>query len=161
MSRVVSLKAAMEGRVLRLGLAIDEFLADGDFMASTVEVYERTLEALREDLGADVDTLSITRTELERHLRTRYGARAAATYNRNLATVGSSFAWLIDRGMLPVSPAARIKRRKERVSRTQERQAQLAAGGLHSALSPARRHGGRHARRAPQRRSPPLLGPLP
>jgi len=55
MRRVVSLKAAMEGRVLRLGLAIDEFLADGDFMASTVEVYERTLEALREDLGADVN----------------------------------------------------------------------------------------------------------
>jgi hypothetical protein len=50
MSRVVSLRAAMEGRVLPLGPAIDEFLADGDFMASTVEVYERTLEALREDL---------------------------------------------------------------------------------------------------------------
>jgi integrase len=34
------------------------------------------------------------------------------------------FSWLVDRHDLPVSTASRIKRRKERVTRTQERQAQ-------------------------------------
>ncbi|HEY3139910.1 MAG TPA: tyrosine-type recombinase/integrase [Acidimicrobiales bacterium] len=126
MSQVISLKAASGDRVLALGAAIDEFLADGDFMASTVVVYERTLEALREDLGADIDAFTVTRTQLEAHLRARYGDLAPATYNRNLATIGSFFSWVVDRDDLPVSPAAKIKRRKERVTRIQERQDQAA-----------------------------------
>lgn len=124
MSQVIHLQAGTRDRVLALGTAIDEFLADGDFLDSTIEVYERTLEALREDLGADVDVRDITRVQLEGHLRARYWALAPATYNRNLATIGSLFSWLVDRHDLPVSPAAKIKRRKERVTRSQELQAQ-------------------------------------
>jgi integrase len=139
MSRVVSPRAS-EGRVLPLGAAIGEFLASGDFMDSTVEVYGRTLEALLEDLGADVDVASVTRTELDRFLRARYGATAPATYNRNLAAVGSLFSWLVDHEHIGISPAARLRLRKERVTRTQERQAQVVGFAELRALWSDARH---------------------
>jgi integrase/recombinase XerC/integrase/recombinase XerD len=106
-----------------LGAAIAEFLAAGDFQTSTVEVYERSLEGLLEDLGADVALGRIGRARLEAHLRARYGTAAPATYNRNLATIGSLFTWAVEADHLTVSPAARLRRRKERRSRTQELQA--------------------------------------
>jgi len=53
--------------------------------------YERTLEGLLEDLGADVALERISRARLETHLRDRYGTAAPTTYNRNLATIGSLF----------------------------------------------------------------------
>ena len=55
-------------------------------------MYERTLEALLEDLGADVPLERIRRARLEAHLRGRYGHCAPATFNRHLATIGSLFA---------------------------------------------------------------------
>jgi integrase len=127
MSRVVSLQAARDGRQLPLGTAIDRFLGSGGFLATTTAVYERTLEALIEDLGADVDVTSVTRAELERFLKARWNSAAAATYNRHLATVGSLFAWLVDHELLVASPADRLRSRKARVSPAQERQAHAIA----------------------------------
>jgi hypothetical protein len=53
MSQVVTLPSATGEPAIELGAAIREFLETGDFQASTRAVYERTLEALLEDLGAD------------------------------------------------------------------------------------------------------------
>ena len=53
MSQVVTLPSATGQHPIDLGAAIREFLASGDFQASTRAVYGRTLEALLEDLGAD------------------------------------------------------------------------------------------------------------
>jgi integrase len=121
-SQVIPLQSGSANRSIGLGAAIREFLASGDFQPSTVEVYERTLEALLEDLGADVSLVEITRQRLETHLRDRYGHCAPATYNRHLATIGSLFAWAVDHERLHISPAARMSRRRERLSRLQELQ---------------------------------------
>jgi integrase len=125
MSQVVALQSTTGHHPLVLGAAIAECLASGDLQASTVEKYDRTLEALLEDLGADVVLARIGRARLEAHLRDRYGHCAPATYNRNLATIGSLFAWAVDHDHFAVSPAAKIRRRKERRSRTQELQANV------------------------------------
>jgi integrase/recombinase XerC/integrase/recombinase XerD len=122
-SQVVPLPGATSVRSIAIGQAIAEFLAAGDFAGSTLEVYERTLEGLLDDLGADVGLERVSRTRLESHLRARYGATAPATYNRNLATVGSLFTWAVETGHLAASPAAGLRRRKERRSRPQELQA--------------------------------------
>jgi hypothetical protein len=53
----------------------------------------------------------------------RYGSSAPATFNRNLATIGSLFAWAVQSGHLATSPASGPRRREERRSRTQELQA--------------------------------------
>ena len=123
MSQVVTLPSATGEHPIGLGAAIREFLATGDFQVSTRVVYERTLEALLEDLGADVALERISRNRLEDHLRDRYGHCAPATVNRHLATIGSLFAWAVDHDHLAVSLAAKIARRKERRSRLQELQA--------------------------------------
>jgi hypothetical protein len=91
MSQVVALRGASPHRSIVLGDAIAEFLSAGDFQPSTVEVYERTLEGLLEDLGADVALERISRARLETHLRDRNGTAAPTTCNRNLATIGSLF----------------------------------------------------------------------
>ena len=126
MSQVVPLHARAEGQI-ELGAAIAAFLADSDLAESTATVYERTLEALLDDLGADVALERISRARLEAHLRDRYGDTAPATYNRNLATIGSLFAWAVDVDHLAVSPAAKLRRRKPRRSRAQELQANAIA----------------------------------
>lgn len=115
MSRVVTLPSD-------LGAAIREFLATGDFQASTRVVYERTLEAFLEDLGA-VALERISWNRLEDHLRDHHGHCAPATVNRHLAAIGSLFAWAVDHDHLAVPPAAKIGRRKERRSRLPEHQA--------------------------------------
>lgn len=122
MSQVLALQSVSEHRSIPLGDAIDEFLKTGDFRPATEAAYGRTLEALRGDLGADVALARIGRTRLESHLRDRYGDRAAATFNRHLAGIRSLFAWAIDHDYLTVSPAARLRSRKQRRTRLQERQ---------------------------------------
>ena len=140
MSQVVALPSATSPRSVPLGAAIAEFLAAGDFRPSTVAVYERTLEGLLDDLGADVALERISRSRLDAHLRDRYGHCAPATYNRHLATIGSMFTWAVDAGHLMVSPAAKLRRRKERRSRAQELQANAIAFGELQALWRDTRH---------------------
>ncbi len=110
------------GRGAELLPAIETFLVDADLAASTVVVYERTLEGLVEDLGADAELSAITRAQVERFLKRRYGHVQATTFNRNLATIGSFFAWCEDQELVVISPARKIKRRKVRLSIETERQ---------------------------------------
>jgi integrase len=69
----------------------------------------------------------VSPARLEAHLRTRYGTTAPTTYNRNLATIGSLFAWVVEAGALAASPAAGLRRRKQCRSRPQELQANAIA----------------------------------
>lgn len=102
--------------------AAEAFLADADLADSTIEVYERTLEALVDKLGGDTDISSISRAQLDRHLKARYGGTAASTFNRNLATLGSFFAWCEDTDLITISPARKLRRRKPRRTKEAERQ---------------------------------------
>ena len=95
--------------------AVNDYFADGDLAATTIRVYERTLEALVEDFGGDAVIAEITRAD-DRFLKGRYGQLAAATFNRNRATIGSFFGWCEEVAVIVRSPARRLKRRKERVS---------------------------------------------
>jgi integrase len=126
-SQVVPLPGVTPSRSIELGRAIGEFLAAGDFAGSTLDVYERTLKGLLDDLGADVGLERVNPSRLEAHLQARYGATAPATYNRNLATISSLFGWAVETGHLTGSPAAGLRRRKERRSRPQELQANAIA----------------------------------
>ncbi|MGH9003609.1 MAG: tyrosine-type recombinase/integrase [Acidimicrobiia bacterium] len=127
MTHVVPFPGATHDHPLSLGGAIGRFLASGDFAASTIDSYELTLEGLLDDVGADFPLDRVSRSRLEAHLRARYGQAAPATYNRNLATIGSLFTWAVAAGALAVSPAAGLRRRKQRRSRNQELQANAIA----------------------------------
>ncbi|MCP4968388.1 MAG: tyrosine-type recombinase/integrase [bacterium] len=120
-SNVVRLPGPSDGSELLE--AVGSFLVDADLAASTVEVYERTLEALIADIGGDVDVASITRAQIDRHLKARYADTAATTFNRNLATIGSFFTWCEDTDLITISPSRKLRRRKVRVSIEAERQA--------------------------------------
>ncbi len=105
----------------QLGAAAAEFVATSDFAATTRRVYRRTLDALVTDLEAGSDVDQVTRAQLERHLRHRYGHTAPATFTRHLATLKSFFAWCHHQDLLDGSPAAKLRRRRPRKSRAAER----------------------------------------
>ena len=92
--------------------AVSDYFADGDLASSTVRVYERTLEALVEDLGGDAPIAGISRADLDRFLKGRYGELKPTTFNRNRATIGSFFAWCEDVEMIVRNPARKLTRRK-------------------------------------------------
>lgn len=102
-----------------LAAAAARFLACTDLMPSTLAVYTATLDRLLADLGAEVPVAAVSRAQLEAHLDSCYPNVGPATWNRQLITFGSFFTWCVDRDLIAVSPAARIRR-----SRTAERQAQ-------------------------------------
>lgn len=102
--------------------SIESYLADADLAASSVKVYERTLEALVDQLGSDASLDSVSRAILAKFLNNRYGHTQPTTFNRNLATIGSFFTWCEDHELVPVSPARKLKPRKVRISRETERQ---------------------------------------
>ena len=107
--------------------AIGAFVGLSQFRASTRRVYQRTLEGLVDEFGGDADVAQITRAQLETHLRGRYGHTSPATYNRHLATISSLLSWCEDQELIVRSPAARIRRRKPRKTRTAERQSRAIA----------------------------------
>lgn len=117
--RALPLPAADE---LGLTDAIDAFLAAVDLAASTVVVYDVTLERLLDDLG-DRPLETITKASIRRHLTEQYGETAPATFNRNLATLSSLFAWCVENELLVSSPTAGIRRRTPKRTMEAERQA--------------------------------------
>lgn len=108
----VTLEAAMHG-----------FLASVDLAESTIAVYRATLWALVDDLEGDIPLAKVGKATIERHLRERYAGAAPATFNRNLATIASLFAWCEENELVVRSPARAIRRRKNKISIEAERQA--------------------------------------
>lgn len=123
---------SMTARVLRLQAdtgagdelleTIESFFVDSDLAASTVKVYERTLEAMVEHFGSEAHVQDIDRAELSRFLKGRWDKTQATTYNRNLATIGSFFTWCEEHDLVVVSPARKLRRKKVKVTRESERQ---------------------------------------
>lgn len=122
MAAVVPLRAhATDGPTL--SSAIEGFFAGVDLGDETRVVYQSTLTNLEQDLPAEVALADVDRQTLLEHLQTRYGERAPATYNRNLATISSLFTWCVENDLLVVSPTKGLRRRKQRRTVEAERQA--------------------------------------
>ncbi|MEZ5378236.1 MAG: tyrosine-type recombinase/integrase [Acidimicrobiales bacterium] len=121
MTNVRALPAAASAEV---GLvdAIVGFLAAVDLAASTVAVYEVTLERFLDDLG-NLPLAAITKAAVRRHLTDAYGGTAPATFNRNLATLSSLFAWCVENELVHSSPTRGIRRRTPKKTVEAERRA--------------------------------------
>ena len=105
-----------------LSAAIEGFFASVDLADTTRQVYQTTLENLEQDLPADVALADISRETLSVHLRNRYGKTKAATFNRNLATISSLFAWCEENDLIIKSPVKGIRRRKLKTTVEAEKQ---------------------------------------
>jgi len=103
-------------------------------------VYLATLTRLEQDLPAEVALVDVDRQAVMKHLRSRYGDRAPATYNRNLATISSLFTWCVENDLLVVSPTTGIRRRKPRRTVEAERQARPIEVSELTGLWSDRRH---------------------
>ncbi len=86
------------------------------------------------------DLVAIDRATLADHLRTRYGDLAPATYNRNLATISSLFAWCVENDLIIQTPAKGIRRRKQRRTVEAERQSRPIDVDELTAIWSDRRH---------------------
>ena len=120
MSNVIPIRESDDQALTRAAIA---FVATGDFTESTRAKYTGTLDKLIDDTDGDLPVSKLTFTGLEKHLRSRYGHAAPATYNRHLATIGSFLSWCVDHELAATNPAERIKRRKPRTTTEAEKQA--------------------------------------
>lgn len=91
-----------------------QFLSERDLASSTRRVYRITLGALAAELGADTPLGDVTTDDLQRHLVDRYTTTTPSTFNRQVATLGSFFAWAVRRRLLAADPTEGLERRKER-----------------------------------------------
>jgi integrase len=94
------------------------FLDHADLAATTRRVYRASLAALVDGLGATRPLSDLDGELLGRWFRTRYGAVAPATWNRELATLRAAVAWWRDHGWLAADPTAGLARRREHPDRT-------------------------------------------
>ena len=113
MGAVVSIRA-QSGDATTLSDAIEAYFAAVDLGATTRDVYQATLTNLEQAPPVEVALADIDRPTLIKHLEDRYGALAASTFNRNLATISSLFAWCVENDLIAVSPVKGIRRRKQR-----------------------------------------------
>jgi integrase len=90
------------------------FLAERDLAPRTRRVYGLTLGALADALGPDTALSDVTHEQLAGHLATRYTSAAPATFNRQVATFGSFFAWAGRQRLLTADPTDGLERRRER-----------------------------------------------
>ena len=104
-------------------------------------MYQTTLENLEQDLPADVALVDIDRQTLSAHLTSRYGKTKAATFNRNLATVSSLFAWCEENELIIKTPVKGIRRRKLKTSVEAEKQQRPIPLEDLTAIWTDRRHG--------------------
>lgn len=104
--------------------AVDSFLGR-DLQPSSRRVYGLTLNKLLADLGEKRAIATVTLDELEAHLVARYGDTSPATYNRNLATIGSLFNDARRHSWIVTSPGENLERRKERRTTEQLARAQV------------------------------------
>lgn len=120
--RALPFRHADDGLGSSLQPVIAAFLTAVDLADSTVVVYDVTLERFLDDLG-DLPLDKITKTAVRRHLTDQYASTAPATFNRNLATLSSLFAWCVENELLASSPTAGIRRRTPKRTMEAERQA--------------------------------------
>src|SRR5450755_3537783 len=116
----------MRDRVLRLGEAVDAFLAQPDLAASSRRSYTQTLGRLREALGAERPLDRLSARELESVAREAWSAAAPATWNRHVATLRSFAGFCQRRGWLEAAIAVGLEA-PPRTGRPEPRAAPRAA----------------------------------
>jgi hypothetical protein len=116
----------MRDRVLRLGEAVDAFLAQPDLAASSRRSYTQTLGRLREALGAERPLDRLSARELESVAREAWSATAPATWNRHVATLRSFAGFCQRRGWLEAAIAVGLEA-PPRTGRPEPRAAPRAA----------------------------------
>ena len=94
--------------------ATQRFLSERDLTPGTRRVYGSSLAHLGDAVGHDTPLSAVTTEALEAHLVNGWGSSAPATFNRELATVQSLFAWAARRRLATTDPTEGIERKKER-----------------------------------------------
>jgi integrase/recombinase XerC/integrase/recombinase XerD len=90
------------------------FLVERDLAPTTRRVYGLTLDALADALGPDTLLSEVTNVQLADHLAIRYASATPATFNRQVATLGSFFAWAGRQRLITADPSEGLERRRER-----------------------------------------------
>ena len=105
---------ALRPNVETIASAGRRFLAERDLAPTTRRVYGLTLDALAEALGPDTALSEVTSEQLAQHLATRYATSTPTTFNRQVATFGSFFAWAGRQRLITTDPTEGLERRRER-----------------------------------------------
>ncbi len=90
------------------------FLAERDLAPTSKRVYGLTLSGVAEAVGPDLPIAMVTDEMLRRHLDERYATASSASFNRQVATLRSFFAWATRQRLMAEDPTGALERRKER-----------------------------------------------
>lgn len=90
------------------------FLAERDLAPTSRRTYAQTLAKVAEEVGPDLPIMMVTGDMLREHLDQRYATATPATYNREVATLRSFFAWAGRQRLVVEDPTEALERRKER-----------------------------------------------
>jgi site-specific recombinase XerD len=102
----------------QLAAAAVAFLAQPSLAASSSGSYQRTLDRLERELGAEALLEELTVEAVTAAVTTAWGHCAPATWNRHVATVRSFVAYCRRRRWLATDLAADLERRPEPADRT-------------------------------------------
>jgi site-specific recombinase XerD len=105
---------ALRPETMTMQGAAYRFLAERDLAPTSRRVYAATLDAAAETVGADLPITLVTGEMLRRHLEQRYATTTPATFNRQVATLRSFFAWAGRQRLVTEDPTEALERRKER-----------------------------------------------
>ncbi len=107
------------------------FLAERDLAPTSKRVYGLTLNGVAETVGPDLPITMVTDDILRDHLGQRYATVTPATFNRQVATLRSFFAWAGRQRLIVDDPTEALERRKERrTARQAEGQRAIPYGEL-------------------------------
>ena len=101
-----------------LEAAVDAFLTSADLSPSSVRVYRQALEQLARQLDGPVSFELINAERLEHAAVAAWRHLGAATWNRNIAILGSFLRWSSRDDELPSKVRRRLARRREPADRT-------------------------------------------
>lgn len=134
MSRPDGNVVALRQNVETITSAGRRFLEERDLAPSTRRVYGLTLDAFADSVGHTTPVVEVTHEQLAEHLASTYGEAAAATFNREIATLRSFFAWAMRKRLVLDDPTEGLERRKERRTARQASSGRAVAYGDLEAL---------------------------
>lgn len=109
-------REAERGR-LTLAQAVDRFLSQPDLAPSTISSYRQTLDVLTAEVGPSVPVEELSAVDLAEVATRRWACAAPATWNRQVATIGSFAAFARARGWWGDGGSG-LSRRREHPDRT-------------------------------------------
>jgi len=113
----VGLVVRMPKKGLTLREAVDAFVSQPDLAPTTERSYRQTLAVVVDALGSEMPIAELEPAGLERLLEQRWGKAAAATWNRQVATLRSFLSYCRRRSWL-TEATLEAKRRREHEDRT-------------------------------------------